>query len=77
MLFAEAQPETWFQAAAIIAVALVGAWTTVRVHQIDRRARRSRRRARLEKRRCDSMERRVGELEKALSACLARHKPRR
>lgn len=77
MLLANAQPESWLQVAAIVAVALVGAWTTVRVHRIEQHAKRSRRLSRAEKQRCDGLERRVVELEKALSACLTARKRRR
>jgi len=77
MLFAEAAPETLAQVAAIIATALVGAWTTIRVRQIDRAARRSRRAQRAERARCDLLETRVGELETSLGACLKRHRSRR
>lgn len=77
MLFADAQPETWVQVVAIVATAVVGAWTTIRVKQLDRQSRRQRRRAAEERKRCDGLEHRVAELETALRACVRSRKPRR
>lgn len=76
MILADAQPETWLQVAVIVVTAVVGAWTTVRVTQVDRAARRHRRRTAAERKRCDELEERVTELETALEACLKRQKPR-
>ena len=75
MLLADAPPETLLQVAAMVALALVSAYSTIRLRQIDQRAKRHRRLGRAERDRCDSLEVRVGELEKALGACLRRHKP--
>ncbi len=69
MLFADEPPATWVQALAAVATTLVGAWMTVKLHRIDREARRVRHKMRAEKARCDGLEVRVEELEKALSAC--------
>lgn len=77
MLFADVIPDNWPAALAAIVTALVGAWLSLRVHQIDAQARQLRRRLRAEKHRCDSLERRVGELEKSLAACLRSKKPHR
>lgn len=77
MLLADAPPESLLQVAALVVTAVVGAWVTVRVHRIDQQAKRSRRRAAEERKRCEAVELRVVELEKALTACLERHQPRR
>lgn len=76
MIPADAQPATWIQLIAIIATGLVGAWTTVRIAQIDRAAKKHRRRSAVERTRCDGLEARVKELETALAACLRRRKRR-
>lgn len=77
MLFADDVPPNLISALAAIATALVGAWLTVRVHKIDRSARRLRRRIRHERARCDGLEQRLGEVEQALADCEKHQKPHR